>query len=59
MFAVLSEPERQVFERYFVQQQTVKEIAKAMRIKPSTVYQHIARGRKKLRQGGESDGSDC
>ncbi|MFD1392346.1 RNA polymerase sigma factor [Lacticaseibacillus jixianensis] len=57
LFAALSAPERQVFERYFVQQQTVPEIAKALHIKPSTVYQHISRGRKKLRQGGESDGS--
>ena len=52
LFAVLSQLEQQVFRLYFIQTLTVEEIAKQLHLKRDAVYQHLSRGRKKLRQGG-------
>ncbi|WP_225048336.1 sigma-70 family RNA polymerase sigma factor [Lacticaseibacillus kribbianus] len=52
LFANLSDVERAVFERFFNQDQTPAQIAKALHMRRSAVYQHLSRGRKKLRQGG-------
>ena len=52
LFAVLSPLEQQVFRLYFIQTLTVEEIAKQLHLKRDAVYQHLSRGRKKLRQGG-------
>ncbi|WP_262315896.1 RNA polymerase sigma factor [Lacticaseibacillus parakribbianus] len=52
LFAALSDDERAVFERFFNQDQIPAQIARALHMRRSTVYQHLSRGRKKLRQGG-------
>ena len=52
LFAILSPLEQQIFRLYFIQTLTVEEIAKQLHLKRDAVYQHLSRGRKKLRQGG-------
>ncbi|WP_246287468.1 RNA polymerase sigma factor [Lacticaseibacillus absianus] len=56
LFAPLTSIERQVFELFFVQGLDASGVAQRLHMRRSAVYQHLSRGRKKLRQGGGING---
>lgn len=53
LFEQLSGPEREIFQRHFIEEATIEEISVEMGVKESAVYQRISRGRKKLRKHKE------
>ena len=50
LFEQLSQPEREIFQKHFIEEATIEEISAEMGLNESTIYQRISRGRKKLRQ---------
>lgn len=50
LLSELSESERQIFEQYFLEEATVKEISEKMGLKEPAVYQRLSRGKRKLRK---------
>lgn len=53
LFGQLSQPEREIFQKHFIEEATIEEISQEMGLTESTVYQRISRGRKKLRKQKE------
>lgn len=53
LFEQLSQPEREIFQRHFIEEATIEEISKETGLKESAVYQRISRGRKNLRKHRE------
>ncbi|MFD1428770.1 sigma-70 family RNA polymerase sigma factor [Lacticaseibacillus mingshuiensis] len=51
LFAPLSDVERQVFQLYFQNDRTPEEIARQLHMRRGAVYQHLSRGKKKIREG--------
>lgn len=50
LLSYLSEEDQLIFLRYYFYQDTPSDIAKELRIDVSQVYNHLSRGRKKLKQ---------
>lgn len=53
LFEQLSRPEREIFQKHFIEEATIEEISEEMGLRESAVYQRISRGRKKLRKHKE------
>lgn len=46
----LSDKDREIFKRRYIYDEKPEEISKSMEIEPSVIYNHLSRGRRKLRE---------
>jgi RNA polymerase sigma-70 factor (ECF subfamily) len=50
MLSCLNPSDRQLFLRIFAEEESVEQISRESGMKPETIYNHISRGKKKIRQ---------
>ena len=45
----LNETDREIFKKYYLKEESIKEIAREMKIKDTSIYNKLSRGRRKIR----------
>ena len=58
ILSYLSEKDRILFKRFYLKEETVREISEDTNIKEGTLYSRLSRGKEKIREkvGGNEDG---